>query len=310
MPAPRALFLLVSLAATSLLPAQQQRTIAERLGHPRDARLLIIHADDIGVSHSVNRATFDAFRSGAINSASIMMPTPWVTEVAAHARANPEADYGLHLTLTSEWNTYRWGPLAPRDKVPSLLDSMGTFWTRETAVRDRVRPEDAEREIRAQIAYAYQLGIRPTHLDSHMGSLFTTPQLFEVLARVAREHGLPFLAVRSAEGRGENQPPMREGEIVLDAVVTAGDDLRPDQWKQFYLDAVKNLRPGLTEFIVHVGYDDAELRAVMEGFDAWGSAWRQRDLDVLSSPEFRQALRDNDVKLVTWRELQRLGVRP
>ena len=90
-----------------------------------------------------------------------------------------------------------------------------------------------------------------------------------------------------------------------------GDDVPADRWKQWYLDAVKNLKPGLTEFIVHVGYDDAELRAVMEGFEAWGSAWRQRDLDVLSSPEFRQALRDNDVVLVTWRDLQRAAaVRP
>jgi predicted glycoside hydrolase/deacetylase ChbG (UPF0249 family) len=319
MPSPRSLALALALAAGALgaqpvskdRPAARQ-TIAERLGYPRDAKLLIIHADDIGVSHSVNRATFAALESGAINSFSAMMPTPWITELAQYVKTHPDADVGLHLTLTSEWNTYRWGPLAPRDEVPSLMDSTGTLWTRETGIRDNAKADEVEREIRAQIAHAYRLGIRPTHLDSHMGSLFTRRDLYAVLAKVAREHNLPFLALRDAAGRGGDslQPPMREGEIALDAVATIGPDVPAARWKQWYLDQVKALKPGLTEFIVHVGYDDAELQAVMRGFDAWGSAWRQRDLDVLSSPEFRQALKDNKVILVTWRDLQRAQVRP
>jgi chitin disaccharide deacetylase len=319
MPSPRSLVAAFSLLAAAALPAQsvtkdrpaaQPRNTAERLGYPPGTKLLIIHADDIGVAHSVNRATWDAFKSGAITSASIMMPTPWITEVAAYARANPDADLGLHLTLTSEWNTYRWGPLSARESVPSLVDSTGTLWTRETMIREHAKAEDAEREIRAQIALAYKLGIRPTHLDSHMGSLFTRPDLYAVLSKVAHEYGIPFLAMTTPEGRGEQQPALRPGDITLDAVATASDELPKEQWKDWYLKQVKELKPGLTEFIVHVGYDDAELQAVMEGFEPWGSAWRQRDLDVLSSPEFRQALKDNGVTLVTWRELQRRATRP
>src|SRR6478609_8333438 len=118
--------LVASLLMTSTLPAQT-RTIAERLGHPRGAKLLILHADDLGVAHSENAASFDALDKGAINSASVMMPTPWVTEVVEYAKQHPNADLGLHLTLTSEWLTYRWGSVESKDKVPSVLDSPGTF---------------------------------------------------------------------------------------------------------------------------------------------------------------------------------------
>ena len=117
---------LASLLVASALPAQT-RTAAERLGYPRDAKLVILHADDMGVAHSENAASFDALDKGAVNSGSIMMPTPWVTEVAAYAKAHPNADLGLHLVLNSEWQTYRWGGLAPSDQVPSLYSADGTF---------------------------------------------------------------------------------------------------------------------------------------------------------------------------------------
>src|SRR5205085_5470618 len=112
---------LMLLFASSL--AAQSRSVAERLGYPAETKLLILHADDLGAAHSIDAASFDALDKGAISSASIMIPTPWVTEVAAYARTHPHADLGLHLTLTSEWHTYRWGGTAPRDSVPSLYDS-------------------------------------------------------------------------------------------------------------------------------------------------------------------------------------------
>ena len=106
----------------------QTKTIAERLGYPRDSRLLIIHADDLAVAHSEDAASFDALDQHAVTSASIMVPCPWLTEVAAYAKAHPDADLGLHLTLTAEWKSYRWGPVESKDKVPSLLDPSGNLW--------------------------------------------------------------------------------------------------------------------------------------------------------------------------------------
>ncbi|HEX6627482.1 MAG TPA: polysaccharide deacetylase family protein [Gemmatimonadaceae bacterium] len=299
----------VTLCVASLLFAYtlsaQDKTVAERLGYPRDAKLLIIHADDLGFSHSADAASFDALDKGAITSASIMMPTPWVTEVAAYAKAHPDADLGLHLTLTSEWQTYRWQGLAPTDKVPSLYDPDGTLPNDEAIVAQRAKPEEVERELRAQVQRALALGIKPTHLDSHMGALFTKPELFNVYTKVAREYHLPFLAVKGASFA--NSPaPLTPKDVPLDAVVIAGGQVPRDKWKEFYLAAVDSLKPGLTELIVHLGHDDAELQAVTVNHEPYGAAWRQRDYEVMNSPEFKKKLQDNHVILIKWRDLQKL----
>jgi predicted glycoside hydrolase/deacetylase ChbG (UPF0249 family) len=298
----------VSFLVVSTLPAQT-KTIAERLGHPADSKLLIIHADDLAVAHSVDAATFDALEKGAISSASVMVPSPWVTEVAAYAKAHPNADLGLHLTFTSEWETYRWGSVEPADKVPSLVDSAGTFPRDEKVVAATAKPLEVEREIRAQISRALALGIRPTHIDSHMGALFTTPELIATYVKVARDYRLPFLALRG-DPRATPQPPLTDKDVLLDAVIIAGPEVPRDQWKAFYLKSIANLKPGLTEIIVHLGRDDSELQAVTVNHEPYGSAWRQRDYDVVTSPEFKKALQDNHVILVTWRELQKLVQQP
>jgi predicted glycoside hydrolase/deacetylase ChbG (UPF0249 family) len=292
------------LLVVSTLPAQT-RTIAERLGLPADAKLLILHADDLGVAHSVNVASFEALDKGAISSASVMLPTPWISEVAAYALAHPNADLGIHLTLTSEWDTYRWGSVESKDKVASLLDSAGTFPRDVPPVATRAKLQEVELEIRAQIDRAVALGIHPTHIDSHMGALFATPELIATYVKVAHDYRLPFLALRLDPPAA--QMPLSEKDIVLDALIIAGEDVPRDQWKAFYLNAIANLKPGLTEMIVHLGRDDAELQAVTVNHEPYGSAWRQRDFDVVTSPEFKKALQDHGVTLVTWRDLQKVA---
>jgi len=298
----RWLSVILLLFASSL--AAQTRTVAERLGYPRDAKLLILHADDLGFTHSADAASFDALDKGVVSSASIMVPTPWITEVAAYARAHPDADLGLHLTLTAEWDTYRWGSVASKDKVPSLLDADGNFPNNDSVVAVRAKQEEIELELRAQIERAMALGIRPTHLDSHMGSLFTTPAVLATYMKIAHEYHIPFLALRN----NPFGPPMPIGpnDIAIDALIQQYQDGPPDKWKEFYLNAIANLKPGLTEIIVHLGHDDGELRAVTVNHSPWGSAWRQRDYDVVNSPEFRKALQDNNVILIKWRDLQKL----
>lgn len=284
----------------------QNKNTAERLGYPRDAKLLIIHADDLAVAHSEDAASFDALDRHAATSASIMVPCPWLTEVADYAKAHPDADLGLHLTLTSEWKTYRWGPVASRDQVSSLLDSSGFLWADSNAAKEHIRPEEAEREIRAQIEKATSLGIRPTHVDSHMGVLFSSPELFGVYVKVAHEYKLPFLAVRGPQAPPALLTMLSEKDVVLDSIVMASPEVKASDWKQFYLNAVRNLKPGVTKFIVHLGHDDAEMQAITVDHPDYGSAWRQRDYEVINSAEFKKALQDNHIILIHWSDLKKL----
>src|SRR5712664_4158041 len=285
----------------------QTKTVAERLGYAADAKLLIVHADDLAVAHSVDAASFDALNKNAVTSASIMVPCPWLTEVASYAKDHPDADLGLHLTLTSEWKTYRWGPLESRDKVPSLYDLSGYLWPETAPAATNEKSQEAEREIRAQIERAIALGIHPTHLDSHMGVLFSTPELFAVYIKVAHEYKLPFLAVRIPNAPAQFFSLLSDKDVLTDSVVIANPTVHANEWRDFYVNAVKNLKPGLTEMIVHLGHDDAELQAVTLDHPDYGSLWRQRDYDVVTSPEFKKAFEENHITLVKWKDLKKLA---
>ena len=296
-------FLLIMGLVTPMLG--QDKTVAERLGYPAGSKLLIIHADDLAVAHSVDSASFDALDRNAVTSASIMVPCAWLTEVADYAKAHPDADLGLHLTLTSEWKTYRWGSIEASDKVPSLLSPDGTLWSDTPLVAQHAKADEAEREIRAQVARAMGLGIHPTHLDTHMGSVLSKPEIFAAYVKVAHDFHLPFLTVRFP-GAEPFIKMLSEKDIILDSLVIASPTVRADQWQEFYLNAVRDLKPGLTEMIVHLGHDDAELQAITVDHPDYGSAWRQRDYNVVTSPEFKKALDENHVILVKWKDLQRL----
>ena len=289
--------------------AAQSMNVAQRLGYPANSKLLILHGDDLGVAHSVNIASLDALDRGAITSASIMMPTPWVTEIATYAKAHPDADLGLHLTLTSEWETYRWGSVAAKDQVSSLLDRDGTLPSDVPSVVVRAKPAEVERELRAQVERALAMGIHPTHLDSHMGALFVTNDLIATYIKVAHEYHLPFLAIRG-NPPGVTEVPLGPNDVVFDNVVVAGPEVARDHWREFYLNTIANLKPGLTEIIVHLGHDDSELQAVTVNHEPYGSAWRQRDFDVVNSAEFKKALKDNNVILIRYRDLLKLVQQP
>jgi chitin disaccharide deacetylase len=289
----------------ALFPATNNaQTLAEKLGYPKDAKLLIIHADDVAETHAVNAATFQAVESGAVNSASIMVPCPWFPEAADYARSHPEVDFGLHLTLTSERVYYRWGPVAARNSVPSLVDSNGYFhhdWDQHP----RIDPRDVETELRAQIERARAMGVRPTHFDSHQYRLIENgKEVFQVFVRLGHEYSVPIFVARD----WFSEHPYLEAslgprDLILDHTVTISPDVPAEKWADFYRDAVKNLQPGVTEFVIHVGLADEELRAATRERATWGSAWRQRDFDFFMSKEFRSLLEQQRVKLITWREL-------
>jgi len=313
---PTLIVMLVTLASPALAqvasptPARQTttKTLPERLGYPGNAKLLIVHADDLGMAHSVDAATIKAFESGLVSSGSIMVPCPWLPEIATYARNHPETDLGLHLTLTSEWTSYRWGPVLSRDRVASLLDKTGYFYITESEAAAHIDPKEAEAEIRAQIERARAFGIQPTHLDSHMGTLYQNQALFEVLLRVARDNKLPTRISRDFFVSSPFLPALLgPTDVVIDKIISIVPDVAPADWPKFYTDAIKNLQPGVTEIIVHIAYDDDELRAATFDHPDWGAAWRQRDFQFFTSDTFRRLLQENNVKLITWRELGKLA---
>jgi predicted glycoside hydrolase/deacetylase ChbG (UPF0249 family) len=300
----RLAFLMIAGACISTHAQTIPKSLAERLGYALDAKLVIVHADDLGMTHSVNAASIKGLESGLVNSASIMVPCPWFPEMAEYAKAHPDADLGLHLTLTSERVFYRWGPVAARDKVPSLVDANGYFHLNWMGTPS-INAKEVELELRAQIERALAMGVRPTHLDSHQYRLFENgKEIFQSALRVAHEYKLPMFMVRDwFADHPYLESSLGPDDLVVDHTVTIAPGVAPEKWADFYATALKNLRPGVTVFIIHLAFEDEEMRAATRERDTWGAAWRQRDLNFFTSAEFRALLREQDVKLVTWREL-------
>jgi hypothetical protein len=280
----------------------QRKTVQERLGYMPSARLLVIHADDLGMSHSVNRATFEALAKGWVTSASILVPCPWFPEVVTWSRQHPEADIGIHQALNSEWTNFRWGPVSSKDKVLSLLDSDGYLPLDTPAVMQNARLSEIETELRAQIDRAQNAGIPLTHLDTHMGALFGLTDLYKLYQKMGYTYGLPILEARSGTHAPQGGSPPRE-EVLVEKVIEIEPGVDAQSWISWYRTQLEPLGPGVYEVIVHLAYDDEEMRGATYDHPDWGAAWRQHDLDMVKSPEFRKFLKEQGFVLVGWREL-------
>ena len=299
-------FFTVACLFAALPVAVSAQTLAERLGYPPGAKLIVVHADDLGETHAVNAAAIKALQGGTINSASLMVACPWFPEMADFAKSHPDVDFGLHLTLTSERVYYRWGPVAPADKVPSLVDENGYFhhdWEHVGTIDAR----EVETELRAQVERALAMGVRPTHLDSHQYRLIMSGKgLFDAMLRVAHDYKLPVFVTRDwFADHPYLQASLGASDLVLDHTVTIEPEVTAEKWADFYLTALKNLKPGVTEFVIHPGFDDEELRAATRERSSWGAAWRQRDYDFFTGDQFRAILAEQHIQLITWRELAR-----
>ena len=284
---------------------------------PAEEIRLILHADDLGMSHSVNRAAIALLDAGRVSSASIMMPCPWVAEIAAYARAHPEKDLGLHLTLTSEWKTLRWAPVAPRDKVPGLLDPEGYLWPAAAQVAQHATAQEVETGLRAQIAKARQLGIRFTHLDTHMGTLYARSDYFQVFEKLGRECGVPILRLKPTEQSKREAPAavvkylldnearfQAEGVFRLDSLVpdpTRGTKTYEER-RAAYHRALKELKPGVHMLIVHPGFNDDELRGATAS-----APNRESDYRAFMDSATAEVLRSAGIKLVGWQDVAPAG---
>jgi predicted glycoside hydrolase/deacetylase ChbG (UPF0249 family) len=300
------------MAASAYAQTDTAQTTARRLGYGPETKLLMVHADDAGMCHSVNTATSEALLSGGVQSASIMMPCPWVSEMADFARQHPDLDIGLHLTFTSEWKHYRWRPVAPAEKVKGLLDPDGYMWRDVRSAATHASPAEIETELRAQLERARHFGIQFTHVDTHMGTVYARPEYFDVYTKVAREAGVPCMIPRpTPEAAAElSQYPItaamleakeRDGFVLLDRLVTGVPGSTLDERKESYRQLLRKLKPGVTKLIVHLAKDDPEIRAVT---NAWQPRWS--DFQFWTSADARALRAEAGVRPVTYRELGKL----
>lgn len=229
--------------------------LLERLGYPGDARVVIITADELGLSHAVNSGVYEALRNGLASSASLMVPAPWARGAASRHRGE---DIGVHLTLNAEHDRYRWGPIT---HAPSLLDGDGGFPRTVDDLWDHADLDEARRELRAQIERAILWGFDVTHLDSHLGSLALRPEFFDIYLDLAVEFGLPIrlpgAEVERAVGFPFRRLAAEEGILVPDHLPLA----RGIGGRRSIERAIHDLEPGVTELRLHPAVDAPEQRA-------------------------------------------------
>jgi chitin disaccharide deacetylase len=311
--------LMFILAFSSFFASAEEPTYAERLGWPKGARVVFFHSDDLGMHHDANTGTIEAIEKGLVTSASAMMPCGWIPMWNRWLSENPGFDNGIHLTLTSEWTLYRWGPVAGRDQVPSLVDKDGYLWKGVPQVALNAKADDVEKEIRAQIQLARSMGMLITHLDSHMGTLFARPDFLERYVKVGVEEQIPIMIMgghmthlRTEQRSGAYEERALQMRAVAQRVWEAGlpvlDDLQTDltsfsrsfeEKKAELMRRLKNLHPGVTMVIVHCARPSDVFRAIT------GSAPnRLSDTEVMLDGDIRQLIEKEGIILTTWRELK------
>ncbi len=285
---------------------QQYENLNELLGFKKNDKLLIIHADDLGLSSSVNELSLKALDSNYVTSASVMMPTPKVNEVAAHFKKNPNLDMGLHLTVTAEWKNYKWSGISSGDSIKSMLDSSGNLHEKKKYFIKNAKPKEVRIELQNQINYAKSLGIVPTHVDSHEGALFFSPEIFRVYLEVAEKNKLPAFVPMDLSPHFDESFTRPKNLVVVEKFFMADKSLDFENWEDYYYKIVEELRPGLNEIIVHLGSDNEELKNITSNRIAYGSKWRNLDYEIVSSSKFRSLLIKNNIKLINWKDIKKV----
>lgn len=286
--------------------SEETKNLAEKLGFGRNTKLLIIHADDLGLSHATNSAVIEAFQKGGISSASLMVTCPWFPEMADYVKKNPQLDIGIHTTLTSEWENYFFGGVLPASEISSLLNPNGYFYPSVEEFASHAKAAEVEKELRAQIERALQFGIKPSHFDNHMGTVLSAPEFYQILLKLGHEYQVPVLipAEMIAQTSPQLLEQLRKNNTVVDQLFMINQVSPEGQWGAPYLNFIEDMQPGLNEMIVHLAVDNDETRAIMVNHDDFGAQWRQHDLDFVLSAEFQKALKDNHIKVITWKQIR------
>jgi len=278
---------------------------AKRLGYAPDARVLIVNADDFGMCHDQNEGVIRGLTEGLFTSSTILVTCPWFEEAADFARTNSAADLGVHLTLTAEWDRYKWGPVLGRRAVPSLVDERGYLWQTVAQVYEHARPDEAEAELRAQIEKALAAGIDATHLDSHMGTVQLRADYHEIYVRLADEYRVPIrLASRRVMRAGGMDAILDQldasGIVTPDHLVFNGPP-SVDETESYWTNLIRTLQPGVTEILCHPALARDELKSCAR--DAFQ---READFRYFTSEKARRLIADEGVERVGFSRLRDL----
>jgi len=301
-----------------------QETYAEKLGFPKGSKVLILHVDDVGMSWDSNQGAFQAIEKGVASSLSVMMPCAWVPGFVHYLKDHPQLDAGLHLTLTSEWTDYRWSPLTGKTASPGLVDSEGAFWPSVDEVIKHASANEVEAEIRAQLDRAKTMGFTPTHLDSHMGTLFSSGEFMQRYIKVGIENKIPVMfpgghnTMIGKSFAAEQMTQLRQvGQSIWNAGLPVLDDLHnvSYDWKYSidtnlsdadhqkfatgkYIESIKELKSGLTMVIMHCTKPSDVFSSISDS-----GKTRKGDLLAMTDPAFKKFLSDEKIILTTWREV-------
>jgi hypothetical protein len=290
----------------------QPNPFLKKLGFAATDRLVIIHADDIGMCQASVAAFSELVDFGLVSSGAVMVPCPWFLFAAEYCREHPAVDVGVHLTLNCEWETYRWGPLSTHDPASGLLDEQGYFHRDPAATQALADPAVVLLELQAQLQRALQAGIAVTHVDTHMFTL-AHPKFIPAYVQLALQHRLPMLFPRQVEAgyrylgldaesaatAAQFARQLEEMGLPLMDCITgiplAQPDERLEQAKKFFAE----LPAGITHFVLHPSIDTPELRAIAPD-------WRSRvgDYQTFGSEALRGYLRDQGIQVIGYRALQ------
>lgn len=286
-------------------------TLAKKLGFPETTKLLIVHADDTGLSHSENRATIQALQYGIVNSYSIMVPCPWFYEMATFAKNNFHYDHGIHLTLTCEWKNYKFGPVLPISEVPSLVDQNGHFPKKRETLKKQATPEDVKKELEAQIEKALAFGLNPTHIDSHMYSVGARPEFFKIYKELGKKYKLPVLLNKQLMKMVGLVPDehLVNNDLLIDTAHFGNfEDFSTGNLENYYKNVLNHLEAGVNIILIHPAFNDYEMQGITLDHPNFGAAWRQVDFEFFTSETCSSQLKEHNIQLISWKDIKNCNV--
>ncbi|MFO0946601.1 MAG: polysaccharide deacetylase family protein [Planctomycetota bacterium] len=304
------LFLLLVGGFAGLAKAE---TNAEKLGYPAGKKILILHADDLGMCYEANQSAKENLPAGHFQSGSAMVPCPWFNEFADWYKNHPDMDVGLHLSLTSEWKFYRWGPVSLKTDVPGLVDRDGYMHREVLGVVLAAKPEEVDKEIRAQIDRAIAKGIKPGHIDTHMGTLYARAEFTMAYLKAAVDYNIPAMVIEPSpkviERYRKQGMPVTEKSVQMlkDYPLPRLDDFYPvpegktyEEKRENFFALVRSLDPGITELIFHPSVETECLKNIT-------GSWQQRSWEhkMFADPVVKEFFQKEGILFTNWKEMMK-----